>query len=92
MLYSKLGADPIATHHASDSKFRAGRWRDGGGDETLRAAWTCHVYNSRTRVQHVFFGRHEYHLIRQGDGLCIKREKITLMNDYVPGMIDVFCV
>ena len=59
---------------------------------TLHSAWTCHVYNPRTRVQHVFFGRHEHHLICQGGDLCIKRKKITLMNDYVPGMIDVFCV
>jgi 3-phenylpropionate/cinnamic acid dioxygenase small subunit len=59
---------------------------------TLHSAWTCHVYSLRTRTQHVFFGRHQHDLVLEGDDWRIKRKKIVLMNDYVPGMIDVFCV
>jgi len=58
----------------------------------LHSAWTCHVYSPRTRTQHVFFGRYEHELVLDGGGGRIKRKKITLMSDYVPSMIDIFCV
>ena len=59
---------------------------------TLHSAWTCHVYASRDRSQHVFFGRYEHDLKNAGDGWRITRKKIILMNDHIPVMVDVFCV
>lgn len=58
----------------------------------LKAAWTCHVFSLRNKTQHVFFGRHTHELLRTNDEWRILRKKTVLMNDYVPGMIDVFCV
>ncbi len=67
---------------------------DGATDAamTLRSSWTCHVFSLRDKSQHVFFGRHEHGLIRDSGAWRIKRKKIVLMNDYVPSMLDVFCV
>ena len=44
------------------------------------------------RPQHAFFGRYEHDLKRAGDGWRITRKKIILMNDFIPAMVDVFCV
>ena len=59
---------------------------------TLHSAWTCHVYSLRDRSQHAYFGRYEHDLKRVDGAWRIQRKKITLMNDYIPAMIDVFCV
>lgn len=59
---------------------------------TLQAAWSCHVFSLRNKTQHVFFGRHKFSLVRLAGAWRIKTKKIVLMNDYAPGMIDVFCV
>ncbi len=59
---------------------------------TLHSAWTCHVYFLRNKTQHVFFGRQTHLLVVNSGSWHIKRKKIVLMNDYVPAMIDVFCV
>lgn len=59
---------------------------------TLHSAWTCQVFFVRNRTQHVFFGRRSDELVRNGDGWQIQHKRVVLMNDYVPAMIDVFCV
>ncbi len=59
---------------------------------TVRSAWTCHIYTLRNKTQHVFFGRYEHQLVRVGANWRIQHKKIVLMNDFVPGMVDVFCV
>ena len=59
---------------------------------TVKSAFACHVYIVRNKTQHVFFGRYEHGLVRVDGEWRIKRKKITLMNDFVPSMVDVFCV
>lgn len=59
---------------------------------TLHSAWTCHVFFLRNKTQHVFFGRHTHELVRIDGDWRIRRKKTVMMNDYVPAMIDVFCV
>ena len=56
------------------------------------AAWSCHVFNPKRKLQHVFFGRYEYSLRAAGGELKIARKKILLLNDYIPTMIDFYCV
>ena len=67
---------------------------DGATGEamTLHSGWTCHVYFIRNRTQHVFFGRRTDELVLRDGAWRIRRKKVVLMNDYVPAMIDVFCV
>ena len=59
---------------------------------TLHSAWTCHTYSLRDRSQHAFFGRYEHDLERFDSKWKITRKKVILMNDYIPAVIDVFCV
>lgn len=56
------------------------------------ASWTCHVYDPKRRRQHVFFGRYEVMLVARGGGWRIARKKVILQNDYIPTMIDFYCL
>jgi 3-phenylpropionate/cinnamic acid dioxygenase small subunit len=58
----------------------------------LRASWTTHVYFPRSAASHAFFGRSEQELILRGGAWRIQRKKIVLANDYIPAMLDVYCL
>ena len=58
----------------------------------LASTWVTHVYFPRSRESHAFFGRSEHELAFRGDGWRIARKKILLQNDYIPTMLDVYCV
>jgi 3-phenylpropionate/cinnamic acid dioxygenase small subunit len=58
----------------------------------LRATWACHVLFTRARAQHVFFGRSEYSLTFARDHWKIAAKKVILLNDDIPGLLDVYCV
>jgi 3-phenylpropionate/cinnamic acid dioxygenase small subunit len=58
----------------------------------LGSTWVTQVYFPRSRESHAFFGRSEHELsLRDGDWRIAKK-KILLQNDYIPTMLDVYCV
>ena len=58
----------------------------------LGSTWVTHVYFPRSRESQAFFGRSEHELaLRDGDWRIAKK-KILLQNDYIPTMLDVYCV
>ncbi len=58
----------------------------------LKSTWVSHVFFPRSRETHAFFGRSEHELVlREGDWR-ISRKKILLQNDYIPTMLDIYCV
>jgi len=58
----------------------------------LDSTWVSHVFFPRSRESHAFFGRSEHELVlREGDWRIAKK-KILLQNDYIPTMLDVYCV
>ena len=63
-------------------------------DDRLRLAstWVCHVYSPRSRESHAFFGRAEHELVARESDWRIAKKKILLQNDYIPTMLDVYCV
>lgn len=56
------------------------------------ASWSCHVFHPRRKQQHVFFGHYEYTLRHAGGALSIASKRILLLNDYIPAMIDFYCL
>lgn len=58
----------------------------------VRSSWASHVFVPRPAASHVFFGRSEHELARAADGWLIRRKKIVLQNDYIPTMLDVYCI
>ena len=63
----------------------------GGGLE-VRTSWSCHVFFPVVSRDHTFHGRSRYVLARKDGALKIAKKKIELMNDYIPSMLDVYCV
>jgi benzoate/toluate 1,2-dioxygenase subunit beta len=62
-------------------------------DETsadVASSFTVHQHDVRSGQSHVFFGRYEHQLVRQGDGWRIARKKILLLNDTIPAVIDFY--
>lgn len=58
----------------------------------LRSSWVCHVFFPRQHDSHAFFGKAEYELVRKDGGWLIAKKKTILQNDYIPTMLDVYCI
>jgi 3-phenylpropionate/cinnamic acid dioxygenase small subunit len=58
----------------------------------LRSSWVCHVFFPRQHESHAFFGCAEHEIaLREGRWLIAKKKTI-LQNDYIPTMLDVYCL
>ncbi len=58
----------------------------------LKSNWTCHVFFPRAHDSHAFFGSSEHELVASADEWRIAKKKIVLQNDYIPTMLDIYCV
>jgi 3-phenylpropionate/cinnamic acid dioxygenase small subunit len=58
----------------------------------LSSSWVCHVYFPRSHESQAFFGRTEHELVAREGDWRIAKKKILLQNDYIPTMLDVYCV
>ena len=58
----------------------------------LRSSWVSHVFFPRSQESHAFFGRAEHELALRGESWLIARKTIVLQNDYIPTMLDIYCV
>jgi 3-phenylpropionate/cinnamic acid dioxygenase small subunit len=58
----------------------------------LGSTWVSHVFFPRSNESHAFFGRTEHELVLRGGDWRIAKKKILLQNDYIPTMLDVYCV
>ncbi len=66
--------------------------KDNDDSMTVSALWTVHQFKTKTRHVEVSFGRSEQTLVRVGDDWRIGRKKIILLNDYMPEMMDFYCL
>ncbi len=80
---------PRTTHMLSDIRLRDG---PASGRMGLGASWLCQVYFPRLKDSRAFFGRVEHDLVLRVDNWLIARKKIVLQNDYIPTMLDFYCV
>lgn len=58
----------------------------------LRSNWVSHVFFPRSEDSHAFFGRTEHTLTLDGERWLIAKKRIVLQNDYIPTMLDIYCV
>jgi 3-phenylpropionate/cinnamic acid dioxygenase small subunit len=58
----------------------------------LRSSFVSQVFFPRSQESHAFFGHCEHDLIRREDAWLIARKRIVLQNDYIPTMLDIYCV
>jgi 3-phenylpropionate/cinnamic acid dioxygenase small subunit len=58
----------------------------------LRASWHCDVFFVRNSTARAFFGRSEIELVNLSEQWKIRRKKAVLLNDYIPTMMDFYCL
>jgi 3-phenylpropionate/cinnamic acid dioxygenase small subunit len=58
----------------------------------LRCNWVSHVFFPRSEESHAFFGFAEHTLVAKDDAWLIAKKRIVLQNDYIPTMLDIYCV
>jgi 3-phenylpropionate/cinnamic acid dioxygenase small subunit len=56
------------------------------------ATFQVNIFDPRSKQQHVFFGHYSVHLVREQQTWLIGRKKTQLLNDYIPTMLDVYCL
>lgn len=64
----------------------------GDGMVELASSFTVHLHDVRADRSHVFFGRYEHSLRREGGAWLIARKKILLLNDTIPAVLDFYSV
>ncbi len=58
----------------------------------LRSSWTSHVFDPRHKKTDTYFGHAYYELRRVGEPWLIAKKKTVLQNDYLPAMVDIYCI
>ena len=58
----------------------------------LRSTWASHVFFPRTRTNFTFFGHATHELVQRDGRWVIQRKKTVLQNDFIPTMLDVYCI
>ncbi len=80
---------PRSTHILSSIRFLEA---PGVGTMRLRSSWATHVFFTRSKESHTYFGHSEYALALVAQTWLIKKKKIVLQNDFIPTMLDVYCL
>ncbi len=58
----------------------------------LRSSWVTHVFFTSSNTDHAFHGYSEHDLVLRGGTWLIGRKKVVLQNDYIPTMLDMYCL
>jgi 3-phenylpropionate/cinnamic acid dioxygenase small subunit len=62
------------------------------GRIAVSASWITQVFFVRSRQTHAFFGSVDVDLVENDGQWQIGRRRTVLQNDYVPTMLDVYCL
>ena len=58
----------------------------------LGSTWSSHVFCPRLHTSFTFFGHAAHELVHRDTRWVIQRKKVVLQNDYIPTMLDVYCI
>jgi len=58
----------------------------------VRSTWTSHVFDPRHKKSELFFGHAHYRLVKRNGEWKIAKKKTILQNDYLPSMVDIYCI
>ena len=77
------------THMTSNVRVLEG---SDAGAILARSSWTCHVFDPSGKGSFVLFGHARYRLVRREAGWRIAGKTIVVQNDYLPAMVDIYCL
>ena len=58
----------------------------------LSSNWVTQIFSTKKRTTHSFSGFYEHVLRTEGDRLRIEKKKITVINDVIPSVLDIYSV
>lgn len=64
--------------------------QEGEATARVSANWSVHVYDTKFKRQHVFFGFYEHNIVGRNDVWMIASKKITILNDHLPIVVDFY--
>jgi 3-phenylpropionate/cinnamic acid dioxygenase small subunit len=59
---------------------------------SVHSSWSCHVFYPHLQNSQVFFGLAYYILVREMNEWRIGAKRTVLQNDYIPTMLDIYCI
>ena len=59
---------------------------------TLRSSWNCHVFDPNSKKTYTLFGWAKHDLVFLDSDWRIAKKKTVIQNDYLPSMVDVYCI
>lgn len=80
---------PRTTHLLSNIRLRDGTTADR---LCLRASWVTHVFYPHENHINTLFGRAEHDLVQEKGRWLIAKKKVILQNDYLPPVLDLYCL
>lgn len=83
---------PRTQHAISNVLLRPSTEGAAPGTLSVLSNITVHQFLTKHRETEVFYGRCEHDLVREGGALRIRRKKVILLNDYLPAMLDFYCL
>lgn len=58
----------------------------------FRTAWLNHVFDPHRKTDYALYGHTDYRMEYRGGDWKVARKKIVIQNDYLPSMIDIYCL
>jgi 3-phenylpropionate/cinnamic acid dioxygenase small subunit len=55
-------------------------------------SWATHVFFPQRHASHAFFGFQRETLVQRGESWLIRAKTVIIQNDYIPTMLDVYCL
>lgn len=85
---SALSSTPLVRtmHTVSSIAVESGN----AGQASASANWSVHVFDSRPRTHHVFFGFYDFEFAQPNGHWLISSKKITILNDHLPTFVDFY--
>jgi len=62
------------------------------GEIQAKNSWTCHVFDPRSKKTFMLFGSSQYTWRQHKDNWQITKKKTIIQNDYLPSMVDIYCI
>jgi 3-phenylpropionate/cinnamic acid dioxygenase small subunit len=59
---------------------------------TMQTSWTCHVFFPDSKKAPAFFGLAYYTFVNEDGAWRIGKKRTVLQNDYIPTMLDIYCI
>lgn len=79
---------PRTAHAITNTRARA----LDGGLLHAKSTWSVDVFSVKAGASHRYFGQYEHVLVPDAGSWKIASKKVTLLNDYLPSSLDIYCI